>query len=97
MEREKSRKITSGAVGAIMTSLPEDHESLFSASFCNGDGESMVMEGQGSDGKILLQCLHKDICKADSTIQVTSLERPVSFKNRLISAETLRAGGQSRP
>ncbi|PXF40196.1 hypothetical protein BWQ96_10086 [Gracilariopsis chorda] len=52
----------------------------------------MLMADEGCDGNLVPPSLLRDIRKADSSLPVTTLDQPVSFRNPLLSTERIGCG-----
>lgn len=63
--------------------------SLFTAEFCDGALEAMVLADQGSHTNIIPPELLANVMKSDKTVKVINLSKPVKFSNALPSARLI--------
>lgn len=57
----------------------DDHSALFSSRFCEGAVEAVKMADQGSDGNIIPPRVFAHLLKAMPDLEVTKLDKQVSF------------------
>lgn len=70
-----------GKIGKLAVGQGISHSALFHASLANGKMATKVLTDEGSDANILPYSVHKDLKKVFPDLKVSTLERPVLYRD----------------
>lgn len=87
--RFSDRKGKDGSVGVVGEHDLNDNSSLFSATFCDGAVDCVVLADQGSDINVIPPNVFKLMADADNTLNPEDLGGALRYSNALLEAEPL--------
>ena len=85
--RDQKRK--DGSVGVVGEHNLSNNSSLFSATFCDGAVDAVVLADQGSDINVIPPNVFELIASADSSLMPEDLSTVLRYSNALLDAEPL--------